>query len=659
MLSDTLRSGDTRKIIDELDKSCYDARRKYIETRWKPALRRLPGFLESDIDIQTDVNVEQPKRQIVATINFCYRNYLAFLAGAIPRLRNLQGIAASREVKDLRAAFSVERAVRSEMFGHRGAFSDEILRLISFVYTCHTGYVLVEGVVKKGDTYGEVRLQSYSPIDVTWYPGVRRMNDSPVVVVKERMTRETIEERWGAIPKGLDGARWPQNTGMEAIQPGTENSVYEVARVFVKPCKTYPKGLSRIVLTGSERELWKSREGKGKKAPETIGTPDGEYPVVSISDIPCGYLDFGESRMNLMQGPQKVANVAWSRHVQAVMENPLYTLFLPQGSGVDEDTYHNKTTLIAHYTPVPGGKPKLEATPTATTGLDLMAAAEGLINNISGKSPVSRGQSEGSRMPVGTTRTLVEKAADQDEPLIERLKQGISIIAERIIIEGRNVWKPNKIFLVVGAHRKYEAIEFKKADLADHFSVRVRPDDALPKNDGDRWEAIAKGLQAGLYGPPDDPKTGQRARKDLQISTEEEEYAWGHKDDQRAYDDFLTMREGKEPAVSLADDHRVHFHSEKRYAVEEMNATGKPLGPEMEERMNAHWEAHAIAQQRNNEIEAAMSQVPTPQPEGPPEGQPGAPPEEGGVPGELPPEAGMEQLPPEGGLPPEAGLQQL
>jgi hypothetical protein len=660
MLSTTLRGGNTRLMIDELKHACETSRCKYIENRWRPALRRLPGFLESDVDVQTDIDVEKPKQQTVTTINFCYRNYLAFLAQAIPRIRNLQAVAASREVKDLRAAFAVERAVRSEMFGHRGAFTDALLRMVSFVFNCHTGYVIVEGVVKKGEKYGEVRMKAYSPLDVYWFPGTRRMEDSPYVVLVEQMTREDIEDRWGDVPKGVDGARWPEKSGMEQIQPGLNESMYEVNRVFIKPCRAYPKGASRVVLTGAKKDLWKSKDGGS----ETIGTPDGAYPIVGVADIPCGYLDFGESRMNLMQGPQRIANIAYSRFVQTVTENPEISVWTPLGSGVNPDTWGNGTTSFQNYNPVPGNKPQVIPTPTPTMSRELLGDMEGLINNVSSSSPVSRGQSEGSRMPVGTTRTLVEKAADQDAPLIERLKEGVSVIAERIIIEGRNVWKPNRIFLVVGTHRKYEAVEFTKANLKDHFSVRVRPDDGMPKNDADRWDYVTKGAQAGIWGPVDDPKTGAKIRRALEISTEEEEFSWGHKDDQAAYDDFLRMKDGEEPQVSLCDDHRVHYSSEKRYGVEEKNATGEPLGEDMEERMWGHWNAHALAQQRNNQIEQAMGQLPPPPPgQQPPGGQqggqPGAQGPGGPAPEELPPEGGMEQLPPQEGLPPEAGMEQM
>jgi len=663
MLSTALREGNTRKMIDDMTHACKTSRQKFITERWKPALRRLPGFLESDVDAQIDSNTGEPQSQTVTTINFCYRTYLAFLSQAVPRLRNLQTIAASREAKDLRAAFSVERAIRSEMFGHRGAFMDSILRMVSFVYNCHTGYVIVEGVVPKGEKYGEVRMKAFSPIDVMWYPGVRRMEASPYVVLIEQMTREDIESRWGPIPKGVSGTKWPEDSGMEAIQPGIDESLYEVNRVFVKPCASYPDGAARVVLTGSETDLWKSMSGKS----ETIGTPDKAYPIVGVSDIPCGYLDFGESQMNLMQVAQRIANIALSRHVQAVLENPELSIWAPAGSGLNEDSWNNKTTSLQSYNPIPGSNPKIVPTPSPQMSLGLLGTAEGLINNVVSSSPISRGQSEGSRMPVGTARSLIEKATDQNLALIERLKEGVSAIAERVIIEGRNVWKPNRIFLVVGTNRKYEAIEFKKADLKDHFSVRIRPDDGMPKNDADRWEHVTRGLQAGLFGPVDDPQTGVKARRALEIATEEEEFAWGHKDDQRAYDDFLKIKDGEETRVSLSDNHRIHYDMERKYAVEEMNATGQALPPELEQGLWDHWQAHVLAQQENNRIMQALSQVgPSPEAQAGQAGQGQQPMPQGEQPGmpmpnmeAMPPEMGMEQMSEDQGLPPEAGMEQI
>lgn len=640
MLAETLLDKTTRDIIEDLEHACETSRQKYVEC-WRNAERRLKGFLQHDVP--TRVGQEDNYEDIVVTINYCYRNYMGALARWLPRVRQMQAIAASREPADLRAAFAIQRILVSELLGHRGKHVDELLRLMSFVFNDHTGYTLVEGVVPKGEQYGDVRVVSSGPQDVFFYPGVRRIEDSPVIVFVERLTKEYVESRWMEVPKVAHGADWPAATGMSSVQPGIDQSLITVKRLFIKPSKKFPKGGQRILVIGqqqSEEKIWKNRDESGQ---ETIGTPDGEYPVVAVADIPLGYADFGESRMNLIQGPQRVANIAYTRKTEAFMNMPVFSMFYPVGSAITPDKVHNKTIALIPINPVPGHKPAWEATPAPVAADAMQQSMEALINDLSFQSPVSRGQSQGSRMPVGTTQALIERATDQDTALVERLKEGFSVIGHRYIVEGRNVWPDEKVFLVLGAHRKFEALEFKKANLKDGFSVRIRPGDGMPQSMQERWEKVTKGMQANLFGPPEDPGSSERARKLLEILDDEEEFALGNIDEQRAYEDFLIILEGTQPPVSRFDNHRIHLGAEREYMVEEITARGKPLDPKVEEMLWTHQQQHVLAQQEQNQLQAGLDQMPPPpEQEQPPEGTPEGMPE--GMEEELPPEVPEEAL---------------
>ena len=638
-------------LIRDLKDVWTEAYQKQYED-WALALRRLPGFLEDDIDPLIDLPPEAPQQQIVTTINLCYRNYLAFLARSVPRFRKLQGVAASREPRDLRAAYSVQRMLRAEMLGHKGRHADEILRMISFVFCCHTAFMLVEGIVPKGKTFGEVKMTAYSPFDIFFWPGVKRLADSPAVVLTERLTRQEIRSRWGDVPMKLDGASWPEKARMADIAKGIDRSLVEVNRLFIKPCDEFPRGAQRIVLADSHEDLFKATlpDDPGQ---EWIGSPDDEYQIVSVGDVPLGHLDYGQSRMGLIQGPQKVYNTAYSRHVQAVKEMPVITILAPDTSGLTPATYHNRTVALMNYRAIGGHQPKIEVTPSPQITLETMAWSKQIIEDMHAQSPVSRGQAQGTRMPVGTFQGLVERSEDQDHVLIERLKDGVATIAERVAIEGRNVWPKRKVYLTLGAHRRFESAEFYKADLKEGFSVRIQPDNGMPKSAEARWDKVIKGTQAGVFGPANDPATSEKSRKLLEILDEEEEFALGHIDEQRAYEDFLLLKEGREAPVSLFDNHAVHIKTETQYAVEEMTATQQALPPDLEERLTMHRLQHIEKQQESNAHAVAMQGMPQPQaPETPPaEGAPGGP-----LAQEIPPEAQLApEIPAEGGPPAEIG----
>lgn len=658
MLSRMLADGvsTTRDIMTSMQDANTTSRQRYV-TNWRNALRRLPGFLEedtlADVEMANDSDEwsENMRDPIVTVINYCYRNYTAWLARVLPRIRQIQAIASSREPQDLRAAFSIQKVLLSELLGHRGRHVDELLRLLSFVFCTHTGYVIVEGVVPKGKIYGDVRLVAYTPIDVYCFPGVRRLQASPAVLLIERLTKEEIEARWGDIPDTVSGASWPEDAGMEGLQPGIDQSLFEVKRLFIKPSKAFPNGAHRVILTGGEDEENKVWKTKHKDGGEWIGTPDKEYPIVAVGDIPMGYLDFGESRMNLIQGPQRIANVAYSRKVEAFLQLPIYTMSAPLGAGLTPDKVTNRTVSLVPVNPVAGAKASWEATQPATAADDMMGVAENIMNDLTAQAPVSRGQSQGSRMPVGTTAALIERSADQDAPLIERLKEGISVVGERIIIEGRNVWNPKKVFLVVGSHRKFEAVEFSKADLKNGFSVRIRPDDGMPKSMQERWDKVTKGQQAGVFGPSDAPDAGVKARKLLQILDDEEEFSLGYIDEQRAFEDFLLLKERRPAPVSKFSNHRVHLRAEAEQAVEEMTAMSAALPEELEVALWEHQQAHVLAQQEVNQLSAGLDQMPPPPEQEQPPPEEGAPGEEQPPEMDLPPEELTGPMPEE--LPPE------
>ena len=329
------------------------------------------------------------------------------------------------------------------------------------------------------------------------------------------------------------------------------------------------------------------------------------------------------------------------------MNLPLISLFYSTGSNITPDKVHNRTIGLFPVNPIPGFHPKFDVTPTPEGAERMQMSMEAIMNDMSFQSPVSRGQSQGSRMPVGTTQALIERSTDQDAALIERLKEGFSVIGQRFIIEGRNVWDEKKVFLVLGAHRKFESIEFKKADLSEGFSVRIRPGDGMPQSMQERWEKVTKGMQANLFGPPDDPGSSERARKLLEILDDEEEFSLGNIDKQRAYEDFLEILEGKEIMVCIFDNHPVHIQSEKEYFIEERTARGQALDMDIEVALWKHQQQHVLAQQQQNELQSGLAQMPPPPetPEGgPQDGGEGPPPEmEAGPPEEMM----AEELPPE------------
>jgi hypothetical protein len=541
-------------------------------------------------------------------VNLALRNYISWLARVLPRIRHFDVTASSREVDDLRAAFSAKRLLRSELLGHRGTHVDEILRLLSFAFTCHRGWALVEGVKEKDEETGEVTIKALSPDDVLTWPGVQPMLSSPYIAVRQRMTGPDLERRWGIKVEKLSGAEWDGQTGMNALQPGIKDSLYTVVRLFVLPCKMYPNGRQSIMVDG-DRVIHDIK--KDKKF--WIGTPDNKYPLVPIADVPQTYMDFSESRMRQLQVATRAFNLTFSRYYHTISENPVVTWLIPSTGGVTADDILGHTVAVQTYrgqTP-----PKPQVMPGLEPLVNAMMLFKGLVDELHSQSPVSRGKSQGSRMPVGTTERLIARAESQDYAFIERVRDGMAAIAERYLIEGQAVWGKKRVFKTLGSHRRFEAGAFYTAKLGTGFSVFIKPEDGLPKTMEARWERVTKGLQAQLFGPSEDPKTSERARKLLEVLDDEDELSYLAADDQRAYEHFLKIKNGEPVVVSVFDNHRAHIVSEARYAVDEMAATGDDLGEKIEKDLQLHRKEHIIMQQQINADELALDQLPEPTPE--------------------------------------------
>ena len=91
-----------------------------------------------------------------------------------------------------------------------------------------------------------------------------------------------------------------------------------IVRLFYRPCKKWKYG-RQFVICGEE-QIHQVVNGEGDdwigcgnpEKPETLS-----YPIVDFSDVPVHYGYWGRGRQSAVRGPQKMANIAWSKASQA------------------------------------------------------------------------------------------------------------------------------------------------------------------------------------------------------------------------------------------------------------------------------------------------------------------------------------------------------
>jgi hypothetical protein len=619
---------ETKQQIEHIESVCKDSRSAYA-LDWKQNLRRLPAFLEDDVSPARSAGGEAlaadfptgatyPEAKYISYVNLSESRRQRLIARILNIIKELQVIAASNDEDDLLASKAAEQLLKGYLAEHTGLFFSEIVRLVTLTYACGVAYAVIEPTWEPVKIDGEL---TYQPDDVSLrviladqvfhYPGIHDIHDSPAVVIHEYLTvrdlsrflKRSIDE----IPEDAPPAHWSDETGVETLEGKIEEARYLVKRLCILPCESYPRGAQRFVLGSSE---WSIKDEKGE---ETLGTVDGRYPIEALMDVPRGIAYYTRGRMADTGPVQRALDIFWSKHLEVVRDGPNAVFWIPKGSRVSKDKITNEAIVVAEYQPVGPHMPRMDTMPEPTPLLRGIEMCEHFLDELSAQHAPSRGVAQGGRQPAKAIEMLVSQDEISDTPMAEMFKGGMARIGKRILMVGQKVWGPKKVFLVLGANRKYEAGEFRKANLKEGWDVRIAPGDSLPKSKSQRVFLVLQALQAGLLGPPETPEAAQAARKLLNVVTDDDFYAQDQVQIQRARDHVAEIRRAAEmaalglpgdsiPADPDFDDHSVHKNVERKLVAAEMSKG--TASPEFVEMMRQHVQGHDFYQQQQDQ--AAM-----------------------------------------------------
>jgi hypothetical protein len=498
------------------------------------------------------------------------------LARTLGMINGFQVTPGTADERDKDAAKAAEKLSLAQWYGEH--ISDMVSEAVAIAVACSHGFILQEGdatlevpeMVVDDDTNKEVMIpvgrvirQRIWPTDVNPLPGIRYLNDSPVLHVRQPMFEADIMRRWDVPQEVLDKApRYKHSMSkLDVLEPMTQASQIVVDRMWWRPDHKAGWKAGKMAVIIGEEVVWRDDEwiGAGNKdKPRTC-----EYPIIDFSDVPINSSYWGRGRQSVARGPQKILNTAWSKASQ-VANLPGLMMAVPMGSQIDSAKITNAPISIIKYNTA-GGRGVDWWTPKRMELYEwVIAMSTQWIDEAFSQPPPSRGESPGSRFPASGLQTLIEQAELSDTPFGRLTIDAISRLMRQNLSEGQRVWPEEMVEYVLGESGRHERAAFRKADLSEGWDMRVRPDAGLPNSRTARLEMIAKLAQFGLLGDLEDPQKQKKALKLGRVWTEDDAYDPDKLDEANAKDEEAAFERGEAREIKDFDDDTTHaeYHLE-------------------------------------------------------------------------------------------------
>jgi hypothetical protein len=606
----------TDEVIKAIKKACVENRADFTK-EWVKNYRRLAGFTEEDIyPVERSVNsgvvlIDPKDTRYVTSFNRTRGFFMRLLGRMMPAITHYQVLAASTDDEDKDAARSAAEMLETRTSVDSGRDFEEVCRAISYLFAGGPVYLRIEPN-GPNEEQREVDVAAVLPFDVFYYPGVHKLADSPAIVLVERLTQQEIERRfpeladhvlsnvnsesgetgWGTLPE----AKWPKEVNWGSIARRAGAGFFTVERLIIKPCKDYPDGQERATIKGMDKEA----------TTDGINTADKEYPVVTLQDVPMGPFYEDRGRMSISARMQQIYDICVSKMTDIMVKLPQACLNLPLGGGLNPDKIHNKAVLITQTHNQM--RPTIDSISTMGSLPDMAAFVSQAMDEVHSQHGPSRGKIPGTRTSGKALEEMVTRDIAGDEPLMAMLRRSMGRVGKRILMEGQRVWDPSYTFHVLGRNRRYQAKAFESANLKDGFSVRVLPDDGLPKNKVARMKMVSDWQKQGLLN---DSIEARRARDMIGMAVDDDMYVSQPAEEMLIRNEEEQISAGQQTPVNFSDDHILHRIRHKARNTERL-ANGQ-TSPEILEAANDHDMMHIQKMQEEMQLMA---------PPMPPEGVP-------------------------------------
>jgi hypothetical protein len=592
-------------LADRIVQVSCDDRLHWVK-EWVPNFRRLAGFTEKDVPVNRNqpnnqrTETEPAKTRYTTTFNVTRNFFYRLLGRIMPLFSRFQVLSATRDQEDRDAADVASKYLQHRTSADSGDDFEPLIRAISLLFAGGPVYYRVE------PRYGEepdVDSGSIMPTDMYYYPGICDLNESPYIVVDERLTRTVIKERYPDLYEKVDweeapGAKWPKDVDLEGVEPELGKGCYTVRRLMGRPSEKEPEGVEHIMIVGSDGYV---------ETREKLDTADGKYPFVTISDIPMGPFYRDRGRMTISARMQRTLDICISKALDVVVGGPQIIVGLPQN--VDEDDFTNRAYLF--YDKVPGQELTIDQAPGIGNLQDLINISMQFMAEVHAQHGPSRGEMPSGRTSGRALEHMTAMDVAVDEPFMAMIRRAVARIGKRMLMEAKRILPPQFRFVALSKHNRYKMESFRTANLKDGFDVRVKPGQGLPDNKAARLQLVEKGLPQGVGLFSDHPEA-VRARDVLGMHVDEDEsYEVRDAEEHVIRNENGILSQGQWVDVDETDTHDLHLTRHKQAHMERraMGETNKQINEMVKRHIQEHKTAVMAEMQA---VQAATNPQPAP-----------------------------------------------
>ena len=434
---------------------------------------------------------------------------------------------------------------------------------------------------------GELKVDVLSPFSVYEDPTVQSFEDATSVYVRQPMSPDEIEARWGvrlrpdSVPTDPDIAM-PFTSSEDKTEPTVRNVYFG----YFKPTAVLPKGRYVVFVADPDRILEDS----------DWPFPTSDLPLVKFPGVKAPGTVHDEALITHARPLQKELN----RTISQIVEHKNLTLkpqmLAPIGSLSQRLT--NEPGAVFEFNPVNGVIPQWRDMPQIPPYVfNHLEMVQSRIDRLFNLQAVNQGNVP-PNVEAGVAIDLLQEAAvDQVAPVIQRIEESLASAGHLMVALAQKYYTEPRLLKIYGEGGSVRARKFLNADIKGGFSFHAEAGSGLPRTRAGRMSRIEQLVGMQVLRP-------DQAAKYLDVADLKGVQAMMAADEDQAYREHDKIIEGQ-PVNPVA-------YSQAMQAVQQgINPTsGQPLteqdGPPQEivrnaglkplpyENFQQHLETHAL-----------------------------------------------------------------
>ena len=318
-----------------------------------------------------------------------------------------------------------------------------------------------------------------------------------------------------------------------------------VKEIWIKPCKTFPKG--NLVVWAEGTILLETQE---------FPYAHGQFPFQKITHIPSGGF-YGISTIEGLIPMQKEYNLTKSQLSEARDLTSKPALVAVKGS-VDVKKLRAVPGAVIEY--MPGADPPRRLiNPDMPTYIDrLLDMLLDDFQDNAAQYEVSKGTTPPGLEAASAIAYLQEQNDDMLYHTIASMEEAVSQSGSQSLSLVKQYWTQTRIINTVSKTHLQGAIEFKGSDLKNNTDVRVVTDSMAPRSRAAKQASVIELIKLGAIEP-------NMGLKYFQMSETNAMYDEIHTDINQVKRENLRLARGEMFEPNKFDDHVVHVQGHQTF----------------------------------------------------------------------------------------------